>query len=353
MVDHEAVRHALSLQAQACADLGAPFSAALLRHAAEDLGRNETLSRLFSPSAGVQTRTLIADAVALRLLGALHDVALSGTAPEVSAAWPSTACGGDADAAWVAVIGAATDREETLSAFMAHEPQTNEVRRSICLFPGFLTIGKETGLELRCFEIGASAGLNQIWDRYRYEFGAHTWGPSPTPLTLDTAWRGSPPPISASLLVQERAACDRRPIDLTDTSARRRLKAYIWADQLERLERFEAAAAAAVAAEIRVEEEDAVTWVARRAGPEEGAATVLYHSIFWQYLTDEARRALTAAITVLGARAMPSAPFSWLRMEPVLPDMTRIELRLRQWPGGEERLLAEVHPHGAWVNWRG
>jgi hypothetical protein len=353
MVDHEAARRALSLQAQACAALGAPFSATVLRHAADDLDRNETLSRLFSPWSGVRTQALIVDAVALRLLGGLHELALSGAAPEVSAAWPSTAREGDADAAWDAAIGSMPGLEERMAAFMAHEPQTNEVRRSICLLPGFVTIGKESGLELRCFEIGASAGLNQIWDRYRYEFGAHTWGPSQAPLTLDTAWRGTPPPTCVALRVQERAACDRRPIDLTDTSARRRLKAYIWADQFDRLECFEAAAATTVAAGFRVEQEDAVTWVARRAGPKDGAATVLYHSIFWQYLTDEARQVLTDAVMSLGARATPSAPFSWLRMEPVLSDMTRIELRLTQWPGGEERVLADAHPHGAWVNWRG
>jgi hypothetical protein len=353
MVDQEAVRRALSLQAQACAALGAPFSAAVLRRAADDLDRNETLSRLFSPWGGAQTRAMIVDAVALRFLGSLHDLALSGAAPDVSAAWPSPAREGDAGAAWEATMGAMPQLEARLAAFMAHEPQTNEVRRSICLLPGFLTIGNAIGPELRCFEIGASAGLNQIWDRYRYEFGACTWGPSQAPLMLDTAWRGTPPPTCVALRVQERGACDRRPIDLTDTSDRRRLKAFIWADQFDRLERYEAAAATTVAAGFRVEEEDAVTWAARCAGPTDGAATVLYHSIFWQYLTDETRQALTAAIVALGARATRLAPFSWLRMEPVLSDVTRVELRLTQWPGGEERLLAEVHPHGAWVNWRG
>jgi hypothetical protein len=153
--------------------------------------------------------------------------------------------------------------------------------------------------------------------------------------------------------VLDRAACDRRPIDLSIASERLRLKAYIWADQLERLERFDAATDAALAARVQVETADAVAWVGRRAGPCEGAVTVLFHSIFWQYLTAEAQRALGEMIEAVGATATPTAPFAWLRMEPPLSDMATVELRLMLWPGGTDRLLAHVHPHGAWVQWIG
>jgi hypothetical protein len=61
--------------------------------------------------------------------------------------------------------------------FMSHEPQTNEVRRSAVLLPGFLTIAAETGLPLRILELGASAGLNQLWDRRHYRLGEiGEWG---------------------------------------------------------------------------------------------------------------------------------------------------------------------------------
>ena len=85
---------------------------------------------------------------------------------------------------------------------------------------------------------------------------------------------------------------------------------------------------------------------------EAGAVTVLYHSVFWQYMPRESQAALAKLIGEIGGRATADAPFAWLRMEPpgAAPGM---EVRLTLWPGGEERLLADVHPHGAFVRWHG
>jgi hypothetical protein len=62
---------------------------------------------------------------------------------------------------------------------------------------------------------------------------------------------------------------------------------------------------------------------------------------------------LAAAIEDLGAQAATGAPFAWLRMEPKPNDISTMEVRLTLWPGGEERLLGESHPHAAWVRWQG
>jgi hypothetical protein len=228
------------------------------------------------------------------------------------------------------------------------------VRRSACLLPGFLTVAAATGLPLRLFEIGASAGLNQLWDRYHYDLGeVGAWGDAASPVRLDTAWTGGPPPREATVAIVSRAACDRKPVDIRDPGARRRLRAYMWADQFERLARLDAAIELALTAGTRVEAEDAVSWTARRALPDVGAATVLFHSIFWQYMPAESQAALSAVVGALGARAAPTAPFAWLRMEPAPANPADIELRLTLWPGGEDRLLAHVHPHGATVDWIG
>ena len=136
---------------------------------------------------------------------------------------------------------------ERLARFVDHEPQTNEVRRSACLAPGFLALAEAKPLPMRIFELGASAGLNQLWDRYAYDLGdAGAWGPPDSPVRIPTDWRGPPPPLDARIEVTERAACDRKPVDLADPAARQRLRAYVWADQRDRLDRLDAAVAAAL-----------------------------------------------------------------------------------------------------------
>lgn len=354
MTDPDAMVRAFEFQASVCAAFGSPFSAALLQHAARDIAEGGPLAGLMSPWALASTREAMSEAVPLRWLGCAHDMVLAGEDPALAAAYPTPDREGDVEAAWRAARGSMIQRPERFSTFMDHEPQTNEVRRSVCLLPGLLTVAKDICLPLRIFEIGASAGLNQLWDRYHYDFGAAgAWGSQASPVRLDTEWRGAPPPMSTGVAVISRASCDRKPVDIRNPVARRRLKAFLWADQFERLARLDAAVAMALAADIRVDAEDAVTWAARRAAPTAGAATVLFHSIFWQYMPADSQAAMTAAIADLGAQATPEAPFAWLRMEPPPGNLASIELRLTVWPTGEDRLLAHVHAHGASVDWGG
>ena len=348
MSDEALARH-LRLQASVCAAFGSPFYAGLLTQAGDDPG--DAVEALFAPWRRLAFEALVDAAVALRFLGALHDLALSGDAPVLAAWFPPAA---DTSGAWAAVRAAAEAHGARLAAFMTHEPQTNEVRRSACLLPGFLTIAAETGLPLACLELGASAGLNQLWSRYRYDYGdAGHWGDPTSPLALDSAWTGSAPPLDAPVRVAATAACDRKPIDLRDPAQRRRLRAYLWPDQFERLERFDTAVAMALEAGVVVETADAANWARARGAPRAGVATVIFHSIFWQYLPPATQADLRAAIAAHGAAATESAPLAWLRMEPAEGAPMPIELRLTLWPGGADRRLATVHAHGATVNWEG
>jgi hypothetical protein len=76
--------------------------------------------------------------------------------------------------------------------------------------------------------------------------------------------------------------------------------------------------------------------------------------VVWPYLSGETRADVTNAIRAAADAARPDRPFAWLRMEAVSADPTALmDLKLTLWPGGEERLLGQVHPHGAKVVWRG
>jgi hypothetical protein len=350
----EGLIQSLKIQAAVCGRMASPFSEAILGAAANDVASGGPTRALLERWAGASTRELMADAVPLRLLGALHDLALSGDHEALTAAYPAEGSSGDAEAAWAAALRAMAIDGERLARFMDHEPQTNEVRRSACLLGGFLAVAAETRLPIRLFEIGASAGLNQLWDRYAYRLGdIGSWGPSGSPVEIPTDWRGPPPALDATVAVLERAACDRKPVDLRDPTARRRLRAYVWADQIDRLERLDAAVAMARDAATSVDAEDAVAWTGQRVAVSPGAVTVLFQSVFWQYMPPESQAALAALIQDIGARATAEAPFAWLRMEPPPTDMATMEVRLTLWPGGQDRRLAVVHPHGAWVAWGG
>ena len=352
MEDQPPVHQALLAQSRYCRVGGSPLNAAILERAAEDWTRGGPVRALMQPWADADLRSQFAAATPLRLIGALHELALSGDDPALSGAYRVL----DAEAIWAAARPAMVERRDRLAAFMAHEPQTNEVRRSICLVGGFLEVAAATGLPLRCFEIGASAGLNSLWDRYRYSFGpsdstAADWGDPAAEVAMDTDWQGPPPATGAGIRVIARAACDRRPADLHDPDQRRRLLAYIWADQTERLARIRSAIDLALTDGVAVDAADAVTWTQGCVAPQTGAATVLFHSVFWQYMPAESQDALRRAIKQIGARATADAPFAWLRMEPPAESLLVMQVRLTLWPGGEERLLAETHPHGAYVRW--
>ena len=342
------VVNALMLQAGICRGMGSTLNGDLLNRAAADWLAGGPVKALMAPWEDVALRAQLHAATPLRLIGSWHELALSGDDPAVSAAYAAL----DAEAIWAAVSVAMVARRDRLATFMAHEPQTNEVRRSIALLGGFLEIASATGLPLRCFEVAASAGLNLSWDRYRYRMGETAWGDPEARVRMDTAWDGGSPPVNAAVSVVERAACDRRPTDLADPDHRRRLRAYIWADQIERLARLDAAIEVALETGVRVEAADAVDWVRARVAPAPGAATVLYHSVFWQYMPPESQAALSALIAEIGERATPDAPFAWLRMEPP-GGLTQMDVTLTLWPGGEAKILAHAGAHAAEVQWFG
>jgi hypothetical protein len=224
----EALVDVLKWQGAGCTAMGSPFSGVLLERAAAALADQPSLGAAFAPWWNLSRQELFADAVALRWLGALHDLALDNPDGALAAAYPAVGRPGEADRAWPLVLETMDENAARIADFMLHEPQTNEVRRSAVLLPGFLTIAAETGLPLRILELGASAGLNQLWDQRRYRLGElGEWGPPAARVTLDIEWRGGPPPLAAKVRVVERAACDRKPVDLAHPVQRRRLKACL------------------------------------------------------------------------------------------------------------------------------
>lgn len=341
-------RDAFTWQANVCRHMGAPFSGAVISLVGSDDALADALGDLVSETDAGDARALLEGNYPVRVLAAFHYLVLTQADRGLMAAYDRRVDEGLAEALRAAVAA----HPDVFRRYLASAPQTNEVKRSFCLVGGFLTLAAETGLPLRCLEIGASAGLNMNWDLYAYRFGDRArWGPTDRGLTLEGGFSGPLPPVDADCWVVDRAGCDINPLRADDPEDALRLQSFVWADQHERLERLRAALVLARTAGTVVERADAVAWTRDRLRPVTGVTSVLYHSIFFQYLGPDAAEALVAAIAAAGAAATPSAPVAWLRMEPAVGAAGAVELRMTLWPTGQDRRLAFTDPHGGSVSW--
>ena len=144
------------------------------------------------------------------------------------------------EASWDEVDDALVVHADLLRRFTAEqEVQTNEVQRAWALLPGFLSVSD--GRPLDVLELGPSAGLNLVWDRYRYRYSTGSWGDGSLELAGDDRM---PPPdslLARRVTVVRRRGVDLNPVDATTEHGARLLQAFVWADQTERLERLRAA----------------------------------------------------------------------------------------------------------------
>ena len=341
-----AVLAAFRQQVDWCERLGSPFTARVLTLLGEDIAAGGIAAELVGEWPGEP----VSDALALRLAGALHALVLRKAAPRLARLYPPD--GAAPDDLGPVLLEALGEHRGFVETFLTSPPQTNEVGRSAVLLGGFLTIARETGLPLRTLEIGASAGLNSHWDRFRYRLGGREWGDPASSVTLAPEWDGPPPPLDTVVRVVSRRACDMAPVDLADEAARLRLAAYVWPDQAERRARLDGAIAIARRDGWQVEPADAAIWArARLEEPAADAATVLFHSIMWHYMPGATCAEIRASLDRIGRTATAQAPLAWLRFEPSEPT-SRPELHLTLWPGGDERILATAQAHGNAVRWR-
>ncbi|MGZ2474850.1 hypothetical protein ACVI1N_003141 [Sinorhizobium medicae] len=166
------VRDAFRDQARSCDELGSPFTARLCRLVADRLATGSKVGTHVLGWHGDPTSK--GDSVPLRLAGALHALVLSGRDEELEASYPPNRY--DDEALWQAITRAMEQQAGFILDRLISAPQTNEVRRSAALLPGFLTVAQLFGKPLLLSEVGASAGLNLHWDRYRYALAGNHWG---------------------------------------------------------------------------------------------------------------------------------------------------------------------------------
>ncbi len=331
----------LRRQAAWCAELDSPLYASLLESAADDVELGGPVSEVLGGFEQVPGSA----ALALRLMGAVHRLVLDDTLPELARHYPSTGGGGDPSTTWPVFRQALIDQRPRIRALLGSGCQTNEVGRSAALVGGFLEVAHRSGMALRILEIGASAGLNLRWDRYRYESAQGAWGDSTSPVRFTHSFV-VPPPMNRQATVAERKGCDLHPIDPTSDAGALTLRSFIWADQLGRLALLDGAIEIARDMPLEIEQTDATDFLERElARPAPHLATIVFHSVFLQYVDEEGRRRIREVVAGAQGRAGRDAPVFHLWLEPGQTVETTFEIRL------DDVLLGTSLAHGTGVRW--
>jgi hypothetical protein len=335
--------HAFLDQAKHCAALDSPFMANLLHLMARNWPKDSDLATICDGFTGDIGPT--AASIPLRICGGLHALVLSGQDSDLAAVFPPVMP--DDATLWAAVEQALRGHLPFWQGWMQNAPQTNEVRRAAALIAASHLLADRYKLPIRLSELGASGGLNLMFDRFALNVAGQTYGPS-SPVSLSPDWQG-PVPAKSTPSIAERRGVDLNPLDAHSPDGALRLTAYLWADQHERLTRTRAAISLL---DAEVDKSDAIDWLATRLTHKTGQLHLIYHTIAWQYFPKAAQETGIRLIEQAGQAATDDTPIAWLRLE-ADENNQGAGLSLRLWPGDHHIELARVDFHGRWINWTG
>jgi len=309
----------------------------------------------------------------LILLAAVHYLLLSGADGALAAYYATVS--GDAtrpvDDQLYSTFAAFIDdhRAEVKELVASHTTQTNEARRTVVTLPALGMVAAASGRPLALLEVGASAGLTLLVDRYGFRIGSVQAGVSESPVQLECAVEGElQPPVPDRLEVAWRLGLDLHPLDVGEPETGDWLRALVWPEHRDRMAVLEAALAVARQDPPTVLAGDLTTdlpTLAKRAPAD--AALAITSTWTLAYVTPELRRAFADDLRRVAADHGREV---WLvagEGQAVLhslglglvdaprdgsggPSMLAL-CRFRPDGTDESRLLAECHAHGRWIRW--
>jgi hypothetical protein len=247
----------------------------------------------------------------------------------------------------------AMHRSEIAHLIETRVTNTNEVGRSSILHPAFRALAQSASAPFHLVEIGPSAGLNLIWDRYGVRFtreGQVLSCVAPEAnLVLDCEVKGSAlPPAGPAPAVASRVGLEANRVDLSNRDDRDWLRALVWPNEPERLRRLDRAIALFDRDKPEIRFGDALDLLPDALAEAPRDATLcVYHTITVYQFGAEMREALESILTVAGLRrAVFRIGLEYTGLECLLT--------LYRYADGvrDERVLAISHPHGRWLEWR-
>ncbi len=297
------------------------------------------------------------------LLGAVHYLVLGGLEHPLSEVYAGRS---DADPGPLFIDVCLSHRAAIAGLLATRHTNTNEVGRSAIIGPALTHVASVLGQPLGLVDIGCSAGLNLLCDRYLLDYGtAGSSGPPDAAVRVRSEVRGGRPPIADRLpVVAVRLGVDRVPVDLDSDDAVRWQLALVWPDT-GRLARTRVAFAEARRSPPDVLQGDAVDDLGEIIDriPDQ-CTTVVLTTWAFAYLPVK-RRAEFAKVL---ADVSSGRTVAWVSAEgPGVVDAfagvvaptdkegnTAGILGLVIFRRGrrDERLLAFAHPHGSWIDWQ-
>lgn len=291
------------------------------------------------------------------LLGAVHFLLLRGVEHPLRSFYPNLNGGRRADETAdpvpVFMDFVESHRSSLASLVASRITNTNEVGRSAVLHAGFRALAAAAPEPLNLVEIGPSAGLNLVWDRYRIRYmGASSVYLTDAPegsLVIESGLRGDKvPPLGPPPRVASRIGLERNPVDLDDADARDWLRALVWPEHGARLKRLESAIASARGEKPRIVAGDALERLPEALADAPADETLcVYHTIVTYQFTHEMRKALDDTLVAASLRRpVWRIAFEWAGDH-------RYPLTLTRYADGDrrEKTLALCDPHGAWIEW--
>lgn len=244
-----------------------------------------------------------------------------------------------------------THRDEIAELVQTRWTQTCVLRRCACLLPAFAQVFRASGRPLALLEVGPSAGLNLLWNRYRYEYRrGPSWGDPSSELLLDSERRGDTPlpDLPDSIETVWKTGVDLHPVDISDDDQVRWLRALIFPEHVERHAQMAAAIRIGRAHPPRLVEGDATERLPALLdqAPSDAALVVFGTHTLYQFPKDELRR-LFKVLVGHGEKR----PFQFVSMEG--SGAGHSQLLMTRYSDGRHEItkLAICNPHGHWIEW--
>jgi hypothetical protein len=244
-------------------------------------------------------------------------------------------------------------KQEITEIIMTRSVQTNEVARCAILIPAFELVTRGAkNRPLTLIEIGSSAGLTLLWDRYHYQYGKSLeCGDPKSPVRIECQLHGEHrPPIPKHFPeIASRFGIDLHPVDLNTPANVQWLRALIWPEHKKRISQLEQAIQIAKTDPPQVVSGDALESLPRLLNRVHGPSQLcIYHSFTLSLASGNPRQKLERLLAEAAqTRDLFHVSFEWTPGD-VTPLLTMTSLTGKE---KNEKILAKCQAHGEWIEW--